>query len=146
VLNRPLPTSIKEMWEKVEDGAHCAVEGSLHQGGPCEGALMVVHAEENYAEAQVADGIYFCMRRDAIERLVAENESAMKFFVGYAGWTAGQLDAEMSEGSWLTAPATPQMVFEGDEHLWTDLIRAISKSTVTALVDPKLIPDDPSVN
>jgi hypothetical protein len=52
----------------------------------------------------------------------------------------------MSEGSWLTAPATPQMVFEGDEHLWTDLIRAISKSTVTALVDPKLIPDDPSVN
>jgi putative transcriptional regulator len=86
------------------------------------------------------------MRRDAIERLVAENESAMKFFVGYAGWTAGQLDAEMDEGSWLTTPATPEMVFEGDEHLWTDLIRALSRAAITEMVDPKRIPDDPSVN
>ena len=37
-------------------------------------------------------------------------------------------------------------VFEGDEHLWSDLIRAISRAAVTGLVDPKRIPDDPSVN
>jgi hypothetical protein len=37
-------------------------------------------------------------------------------------------------------------VFEGDEHLWTDLVRAISRTAVTGLVDPKRIPDDPSVN
>lgn len=146
VLNRPLQTSVKEMWEQVDEGTQCGVEGNLHQGGPCEGALMVVHAEETCAESEVSPGIYFCMRRDAIERLVSENESAMKFFVGYAGWTAGQLDAEMDEGSWLTTPATAQMVFEGDEHLWTDLIRALSRAAITEMVDPKRIPDDPSVN
>jgi putative AlgH/UPF0301 family transcriptional regulator len=52
----------------------------------------------------------------------------------------------MSEPSWLVAPATPQIVFEGDEHLWSDLVRAISRAAVTNLVDPKRIPDDPSVN
>jgi putative transcriptional regulator len=146
VLNRPLQTTVRDMWAQVEEGTECEIEGPLHQGGPCEGALMVVHADGSYAEAEVTDGIYFCMRRDAIERLVENNRAAMKFFVGYAGWTAGQLDAEMNEGSWLTTPASAQMVFEGDEHLWTDLIRAIARNTVNQMVDPKRIPDDPSVN
>lgn len=146
VLNRPLQTTVKEMWEQVDEGTQCEVDGSLHQGGPCEGALMVVHAQETCAESEVAGGIFFCMRRDAIERLVGENEAAMKFFVGYAGWTAGQLDAEMDEGSWLMTPATPEMVFEGDEHIWTDLIRALSRAAITEMVDPKRIPEDPSVN
>jgi len=71
---------------------------------------------------------------------------AMKFFVGYAGWTAGQLEAELAESSWLTIDANPKAVFEGDEHLWTDLIRAVARPAVTPLIDPKRIPEDPSVN
>src|SRR5258706_8102025 len=67
VLNRPLQTTVAEMWQQVDEGTHCGVAGALHQGGPCEGALMVVHAAENCAESEVAKGIYFCMRRDVIE-------------------------------------------------------------------------------
>jgi len=78
VLNRPLQTTVQEMWQQVDEGTQCGVGGALHQGGPCEGALMVVHAAEDRAESEVAKGIYFCMRRDVIERLVAENQAAMK--------------------------------------------------------------------
>src|SRR4051812_22214559 len=60
VLNRPLQTTVKEMWEQVDEGTKCGVEGALHQGGPCEGALMVVHGEETCAESEVTGGIYFC--------------------------------------------------------------------------------------
>src|SRR5687767_11112387 len=62
VLNRPLRTTVKEMWREVAEDEECEVEGPLHQGGPCEGALMVVHADAAEAEAQVTDGVYFCMR------------------------------------------------------------------------------------
>jgi len=152
VLNRPLQTTIREMWQEVSE-RECALEGPLHQGGPCEGPLMVVHGRQKFAEIEVGDGVYFCTSRDRIEGLIEEGGSEtaiadipMKFFVGYAGWTQGQLESEIAEGSWLTVTANAQAVFEGDEHLWTDLIRALSRAAVTSMVDPKRIPDDPSVN
>ena len=146
VLNRPLQTTIKAMWKEVAEGEECKVDGVLHQGGPCEGPLMVLHNEEDYGEMEVGGGIYFSTNRDRIERLVHEGSARMKFFVAYAGWSPGQLEAEIAEGSWLAVPATQQAVFEGDEHLWSDVVRAISRAGVAGIVDPKRIPDDPSVN
>jgi putative transcriptional regulator len=146
VVNRPLQTSIQEMWKEVSEGDVCEVPGHLHQGGPCEGPLMVLHGDDIYSEIEVIKGVHFCTRRDTIEKLVADNPGAMKFFVGYAGWSPGQLESEIREGSWLSAPADPTLVLEGNEHLWNDLIRVLSKAAVVSLVDPKFIPDDPSVN
>lgn len=37
--------------------------------------------------------------------------------VGYAGWTAGQLEAEIEQNSWITVPATSQLVFGTDDEL-----------------------------
>jgi putative transcriptional regulator len=159
VLNRPLQTTVQEMWEEVGE-SDCEIDQPLHQGGPCEGPLMVVHGARSSAEIEVSDGVYFCTSRDRIEALIEQGKASaggrgIKFFVGYSGWTAGQLEAELREGSWLTINANPKAVFQGDEHLWSDLVRAISQAAVTEmadgklitdLVDPKLIPDDPSVN
>jgi putative transcriptional regulator len=145
VLNRPLQTTVREMWQEVGEST-CEIDGPLHQGGPCEGPLMVIHGQQDSAEIEVSQGIYFCTSRERIEALIGAGDSPMKFFVGYAGWTAGQLEAELEDSSWLTIDANPQAIFEGDEHLWSDLIRALSRAAVTGMVDPKRIPDDPSVN
>lgn len=37
--------------------------------------------------------------------------------VGYAGWTAGQLEAEIEQNSWITVPATHGLVFGTDDEL-----------------------------
>ena len=34
--------------------------------------------------------------------------------LGYSGWGAGQLENEIAENGWLTCPATPDMLFDGD--------------------------------
>jgi len=145
VLNRPLETTVEEMWRAVADEP-CAVEGTLCQGGPCEGPLMVVHKEVEYSEIEVTAGVYFCTRKDAIERFIAESATESKFFAGYAGWTAGQLEAEVEEGSWMTLPATAGAIFGDAERLWSSLVRKLGLAKIWPGLDPERIPEDPSVN
>jgi putative transcriptional regulator len=47
-----------------------------------------------------------------------------RVFAGYAGWGAGQLEAELDEGSWITEPASSADVFTEDPYaLWGDVLR-----------------------
>ena len=145
VLNRPLTATVRDVCEKVLETS-CEVEAHLHQGGPCEGPLMVLHAttddDSTEHESEVVPGVYFTAERGTIEDLlrgIADGDA--KFFVGYAGWGAGQLESELETGSWLTCPADPAHVFEAGEKIWSKLT-----TSITAGIDPDRIPDDPSVN
>ena len=67
----------------------------------------------------------------------------LRFFVGYAGWESGQLEAEVDQDGWHLTPATPSCVFETPpERLWHHLIAKTSPS----LSWLKHLPDDPSMN
>jgi putative transcriptional regulator len=48
----------------------------------------------------------------------------LKLFAGYAGWSAGQLDFEMSRHDWLTHPATLELVFDPQpDQLWKKIMK-----------------------
>src|SRR4051812_33289830 len=81
ILNRPLGTTLREVCEKVLE-TDCAIEAFLHQGGPCEGPLMVVHTDEAGGEIEVMPGVHFTAERGKIERLLTADEVTAKFFVG----------------------------------------------------------------
>jgi putative transcriptional regulator len=142
IVNRPLQTTIKEVAEKALD-IPCGVEATLHQGGPCEGPLMVVHTHETQSDIEVFPGVYFTTDRDKIEWLMAHNDGAIKFFVGYAGWAAGQLESEIETESWLIAPADARVVLDGDMEQWSKLMTSL---TLGKWIDPERIPEDPSLN
>lgn len=146
IVNRPLTTTVQEMWKQVAESDFCTVDGNLHQGGPCEGPLMVLHGQERHSDIEVIADVHFCARKDAIENLVAENDTEMRFFVGYAGWGPGQLESEMEEGSWLVAPASAAVVFHDAQGLWGSLSRRLVLLKMWPGLDPGLIPEDSSVN
>jgi putative transcriptional regulator len=146
ILNRPTETSIQDAWKQIDDEDPCDLEGFVHQGGPCDGPLMLVHDNPAFSDIEVMPGIYFTTDRETIHQLVAANKGRVRFFVNYAGWTPGQLEGELEEGGWLTAPADDVSIFEAGEHLWTKAIKEVSFQTLFAGIDPKLIPPDPSVN
>jgi putative transcriptional regulator len=142
VLNRPLELSVKEACEQALVSP-CNVEGPLHQGGPCEGPLMVLHSDAVSGGMEATMGVYLTTDKDDVERLLADAEVPVKCFLGYAGWGAGQLEDELSEGAWLTTPAAGDHIFGADARIWSKLMTII---TLGKEIDPSRIPDDPTVN
>jgi putative transcriptional regulator len=142
VLNRPLRITVRQACEQSL-GEACDVEGLLHQGGPCEGPLMVLHANEMSKDADVLPGLFFTTEKSKIESLLKQQISSARYFVGYSGWTAGQLEAEMEMNSWVIADAQAAHVFEEPANLWAKLMR---QRLLEPWIDPSQIPDDPSVN
>jgi putative transcriptional regulator len=145
VLNRPTKAGIRHVWSEVSD-APCASTERLHVGGPCEGLLMALHTQPLLADLEVMPGVYYSGDPDHLRQLVNETESPVRFFVGYAGWSAGQLERELDETSWLISPATSDQVFGVDDHAWARLTKSISSSELISALGIKHVPIDPSVN
>ena len=69
--------------------------------------------------------------------------SGVRVFSGYAGWGAGQLEAEMVEGSWYLAEALPNDLLDPDpERLW----RSVLRRQAGELAYVATFPDDPAMN
>lgn len=145
VLNRPMTTSVRDVWKQVSQD-QCLIEGSIFQGGPCEGPLMVLHGDEFEGDMNVMPGITMSTNREAIEKLVVAGASPTRFFVGYAGWSAGQLEHELETASWLTCEAVVDHVFEEHDDLWQQLHRAITRASQASWIPPEIMPEDPSLN
>ncbi len=96
VLNRPTKTTVAEAWRQVSE-APCPTEGLIHLGGPCRGPLMAIHGDAGLGEIEIVPGVYFCADPDNIEQVISGGHEPSRFFIGFAGWGPGQLEAEMRE-------------------------------------------------
>jgi putative transcriptional regulator len=144
IVNRMLEMTIQQACQEVMQ-SYVEIEGNLFQGGPCEQLLLVLHSDDllEPGDEPVMPGLHFSTDRDVIEKLVARPPESMKFIVGYSGWTAGQLEGELKTGSWIVVPATAQRAFGPTDGLWNKLL---SEANLSQYVNPKFIPEDPSLN
>jgi len=145
VLNRRTETTLKEAWEQISE-TPCEREDSLFIGGPCEGVLMALHPFEDAAQLEIMPGLYFATETKHIEWLMKQEDRRVRFFVGYAGWSSGQLENELEHGSWLIAPVDIGKIFGPEHDLWRQLKREIALMAIIGKVNPRIIPRDPSHN
>ena len=141
ILNRPLELTVAAACAEHIDAAE-EITDPLHQGGPCEGLLTVLHNNPAGGGEEVVEGVRFCMDKEDVEWLMTHNKGSAKYFAGYSGWGKGQLDAEIDEGAWQLTPATAEHVFEkhGD---WSKLTTWLALGKA---MDIERIPDDPNMN
>ncbi len=67
----------------------------------------------------------------------------VRAFVGYSGWTAGQLENELRRSSWIAARPQPDLLgHQHDQSLWAELLRHLSPLH-RILAEA---PDDPTLN
>lgn len=123
VINQPLDLSVEEVLEHL----NLSAAGRLKQmpvmaGGPVQmdrGFVLHRPGPRSWESTlAVTDDIWLTTSRDILVSL-ADDEGPEDCLValGYAGWSAGQLEAEISDNSWLTLPADSNIIFDTPCHL-----------------------------
>jgi len=123
VLNRPLDVTLEDAVPPLAPLGGAAEP--LFQGGPVEPASAVLLAE--LSRPELADVLAFGAVGFLVGNVSAEIETAIlraRVYAGYAGWGAGQLEAEMAEHAWILEPAREEDVFtDAPELLWSRVLR-----------------------
>ncbi|NUP94833.1 MAG: YqgE/AlgH family protein [Planctomycetaceae bacterium] len=128
VLNRASNFRAREVL-----GSHDTLSRStlrVYVGGPVSlDTLQILHRAPDVIQGglPLVPGLWIGGELDDIGRLCVDDptraERDVRLYLGYSGWGAGQLEGELSSGSWLPAPGKLERIFQFDtERLWRDVI------------------------
>ncbi|MBL7979748.1 MAG: YqgE/AlgH family protein [Bacteroidetes Order II. Incertae sedis bacterium] len=143
VLNDTLPHMVSEVLDY-----NSSFDAPLRLGGPCEPqTLHVLHAYDDLPESQwIADGLYWGADFEELEKRLALGilrPEKMVFFLGYSGWSAGQLEREIQQKDWFLTTVKPDWVFAGvGTQAWRQVLRQMG-GPFGLLAN---FPDDPRLN
>jgi putative transcriptional regulator len=143
VLNRPgdyvVGETVPELADVVGD------DEAVYVGGPVQpdGVMVLAEFEDPDAAAlPVLGGLGFVALGSHGEHL-ADGTGRARAFAGHAGWGPGQLEDELDDEAWITAPFMPEDAFTADPgDLWSSVLTR--KGGPYALVAK--MPLDPSLN
>lgn len=117
VINQPLDLTVAEIFEHLKIKAGPGFdEEPVMAGGPVQiDHGFVLHkdcATDWEASIHVTDEITLTTSRDILRAIaVGDGPKDNLIALGYAGWTAGQLEEELAQNSWLTLPADSDIIF-----------------------------------
>jgi putative transcriptional regulator len=141
VLNRPLATpSFDDLLEQLDVAPVPPMRRiELCRGGPVDNARgFVLHTADWTGDGSlvVDDRVALTASLDVL-KAIADGGGPKRGFLalGYAGWGPGQLDQEMQDNAWLSAPASVDLMFDSEHGTKWRRAMAILK------VDPILLSD-----
>lgn len=118
IVNRPLDMTLATLFERIDlplEGAEFAAQ-PVYFGGPVQtdrGFVLHRPAGEWHSTLKVSDEVGLTSSRDILQALGERGEPAeVLVSLGYAGWSAGQLEQELADNAWLTVPAELSIVFD----------------------------------
>jgi len=127
VLNRPMTLEVADVLAVGPD--LLSPPAVVFEGGPVspETAIAVaLPAPDAPAGAAWRPSAppYVTVDLDADPDLLARAVRRLRVFAGYAGWSAGQLEAEIGEGAWYVVDSDPEDLFGAEpETLWRRVLR-----------------------
>lgn len=126
VLNHPTENTIGDVL--VADLPESVKEECLYIGGPVQtSALTYLHSDSFLPDGNVITNLSMGHSLDELQDIAASFSTTrqLRCFAGYAGWTGGQLESEMERRTWLTHPASLDIVFgNGNKDLWKTILSA----------------------
>lgn len=126
ILNKPTKLRIKDLFKGFPD-----FEANAFLGGPVSNdKLFFLHTlgEKIHDSLHIVENLYWSGdfgQLIALIRAGLVEEEEVRFFLGYAGWSAGQLAAEIADRSWVVVEPTVENILASDENFWNESIKTI---------------------
>ncbi len=143
VLNRPSEADLADVlpdWER-----RASAPTVVFEGGPVQAtaAICLGRLRPGAAPSPTYAVLRPGLATVDLDADPAEGLDVVRIFAGYAGWSSGQLEAEVAEGAWWVLDALPGDAFTAaPELLWRQVLRRQGMPLAMAAS----YPDDPSLN
>lgn len=120
ILNRPMEVSVDGLVQDFPE-----FDAPVYYGGPVNHNTL--HYLHNLGEmlddsVKVGRGVYWGGDFEKLKVLISTElvkPENIRFYLGYSGWSAGQLEEEMRLGSWMLADLFANYVFKSEaDRLW----------------------------
>lgn len=143
VLNRKYENTIDELIPELE--GH---KIPVYYGGPVQ--MDTIHFLHQYPEEipgslEVIKGIYWGGDFEKVVEMIRLDQidaNKIRFYIGYSGWSGGQLSDELKEKSWLTVKASRKLVFHQKyEEIWKESLKQLGgdyEIMINFPIDPQL--------
>lgn len=144
VLNKPTGYNLNQVTEEFPE-----INSPLFYGGPVQvNALQFIYRGERILDdsREILPGLYWGGSFEKLKTLFetgAINPADFRFFLGYSGWSAGQLDDELEINSWIVTDTSVDNIFSDEaEKLWSEVLKSMGKKFAILAS----FPENPSVN
>jgi putative transcriptional regulator len=145
IINRPTTLPLSKVLPEIKESQKR--NDTVYFGGPVEVSrilMLMQSADPSKDSMQVFNDVYISGSYAVLQQMVdgATADERFRIYAGYAGWAAGQLDAEVSRGDWHIVAADAKTVFELEpSKVWPELIIRASakwaKAGITHVPTPK---------
>jgi putative transcriptional regulator len=143
ILNRVLELMVSSAVEGLENW-----EENLSVGGPvASDTLHYLHTLGDIVPGSmpIVKGLWWGGDLDIIRELIGAGRvrrDQLRFFLGYSGWSKGQLRKELAANSWVIAGVPNDVVMKSRGDVWKDVLRSLdSKYKIWAE-----FPESPEMN
>jgi putative transcriptional regulator len=147
VLNRPLQASVSAVLPPWQD--YVTAPPKVFRGGPValDSALGLVTVPGDKEEEPMGVRLLFggigLVDLDIPPLVVMPEVAGLRIFAGYAGWSGGQLEQEISEGGWYVVDSEARDAFTSEpETLWSRVLRR-QRGNLAFVAS---FPEDPGMN
>lgn len=118
IVNRPIDMTLATLLERVDIPCDEKVPATapIYFGGPVQtdrGFVLHSPAQQYQSQLRVDADIALTSSRDILQSMGQSGIPAKALvMLGYSGWSAGQLEWELSQNAWLTVKAEPHVIFD----------------------------------
>ena len=144
VINRPTEVEVSTI---LNDYPVLTRTGKLYEGGPvAKNTILVLCRGRNGEEDHRAlQDVFLAKDFEPFKSpgLLNDENGEVRCYVGYAGWSPGQLEMEVNAGAWHLLEGDSTLVFDADPSaLWPEMMRRIGGEWAKYAE----MPTDPSLN
>jgi len=129
ILNKKIDFQIQDYISGFDE-----FEADVYVGGPVStDSVYFIHKRADLipGSIQVLDDIHWGGDFEEIKRLInlgIIHANEIRFFLGYSGWDAGQLDREIKENSWLVNDVDSELLLnELGSEAWVEFVKKAGK-------------------